>query len=225
MLQAESSLYELHFPIKIKIMSLSTVMHQKLVDLRKKGKSVPEISRECGLPKSTVSRHIKGTKILPEYHARWLERRNASKIVSERNWQIASKKAEEIFYSLSERDKILIAAGLYWAEGTKREFNFINTDPEMIKFFVHVLRSVFHVRNEDFKVTLRIYEDLDKQSCLQYWSEVIGIKLGNDTAVNVLSGFKKGKLKYGMCRVRIKKGGLLHKEFFSIIKRINFLSY
>lgn len=145
--------------------------------------------------------------------------------MSERNWRIAHEKAKRLIRSLTERDKILIAVALYWAEGTKREFNFINTDPEMIHLFINVLRDVYHIKNEDFKITLRIYEDLDRDSCLNYWSEIIGIKLDErKTTINVLSGFKNGKLKYGMCRVRVKKGGLLHKEFFSIIKRISNLS-
>lgn len=201
-------------------MSESPEVRKKIIFLRERGHSIPEISRECGISKSTASRHAKTIKILPEYHQRWLARRNASQIISERGWQTAHKKAEELFPSLTWRDKILINAVLYWAEGTKRDFNFINTDADMIRFFVHVLKNSFHIKNDDFKITLRIYEDLDKNSCLRYWSEVTGIDLGKNTAVNILSGSKKGKLQYGMCRVRVKNGGLLHKEFFSIIKRI-----
>lgn len=204
-------------------MSLPPVIYEKIRLLRERGYSIPEISRECNIPKSTASRHAKEVKILPIYRERWLARRNASKIMSERNWQLASQRAEKRIQTLTEREKTLIVAALYWAEGTKREFNFINTDAEMIKFFVTVLRTVFHVKDEDFKITLRIYEDLDKKSCLSYWSNIVGFILDNNTTINVLSGSKKGRLKYGMCRVRVKKGGLLHKEFLSIIRRINVL--
>ena len=46
------------------------------------------------------------------------------------------------------------------------------------------------------------------------------IRLDKNTSVDVLEGRKKGKLTYGMCRVRIRKGGLLLKEFSAIINHV-----
>lgn len=195
----------------------------KIRNLRKKGYSVPEISREYKIPKSTVLRHIKDVKILPRYYQRWLDRRNASKIISERNWNLADRRAKKTIGSLSGKDLLLIVASLYWAEGAKRDFSFSNTDPEMIKAFVYALRKVFRVKEEDFKISLRIYEDLNKNICLRYWSGILGINLNKETSVNILKGSKVGKLKYGMCRIRIKKGGLLLKEISSTIKRLGYL--
>ena len=204
-------------------MRLSKNVVSKIKDARKRGFSIPEISREMRVPKSTVFRHIKGTKISPKYINRWLERRNASKIMSERQWNLAHKKACQLLDAIGERDLILLAVALYWAEGAKRDFAFSNTDAEMIKVFVHALRRVFLVKNEDIKVSLRLYEDLNQKTCLHYWSKILGIKLAPDTSVNILKGSKNGKLKYGMCRIRVKKSGPLLKDFFAIIKRIFYL--
>ena len=113
-----------------------------------------------------------------------------------------------------------MGVSLYWAEGAKRDFTFSNTDAEMIKIFVYILKKVFRIKDEDLKISLRIYEDLDKNTCLRYWSKITGIKLGKNTSIDVLKGKKKGKLEYGMCRIRAKKSGLLLKEFFAIIKRV-----
>ena len=37
----------------------------------------------------------------------------------------------------------LIAASLYWAEGAKKDFSLTNSDPEMIRVFVMILRKIF----------------------------------------------------------------------------------
>ncbi len=185
---------------------------------------MPEISRICKISKSTVSRYVKSVDILPEHYQRWLDRRNASKIISERHWIMAQEKAEQLADSLAREDLAFIAASLYWAEGSKKDFGLSNTDPDLIKLFLYTLRTAFEVQDSDLKISVRIYEDLNKKNCLKFWSRVTGIKLGNDTSVNVLRGKKKGKLSYGMCRVRVKSGGLLLKEIFCIIKRLNQLS-
>lgn len=200
---------------------LSRELLGRIKELRKKGRSIPEISRECEVPKSTVLRHIAGIKIEPEYYQRWLDRRNSGKIVSEKNWNLAHKNAESFIDSISRKELALIAASLYWAEGNKKDFSFTNTDSDMIKVFLFVLRNCFDVRDENLKISIRIYEDLDLEECLIFWSGIVGLKLVKEnTSINILSGSKKGKLKYGMCRVRVRKGGLLLKKISAIIKRI-----
>lgn len=192
----------------------------RIIMLRKHGYSIPEISGKCQLSKSTVFRYIKGIDILPNHYERWLERRNASKIIAERNWTYARKKAEQLISGLTKKELTLIGASLYWAEGSKRDFCLTNTDPEMIRIFIYILRAIFLVNDSDLVISLRIYEDLDKTACLVHWSEITGINLMNGISVDVLNGSKKGKLKYGMCRVRVKKGGFLLKQFRSIIERV-----
>ncbi len=188
--------------------------------LRKRGFSVPEISRKLDLSKSTVFRYIRGAPISPLYYKRWLNRRNASKIISERNWATAYQMAEKRISKITDKDLILVATCLYWAEGAKKDFTFSNTDAEMVKIFVHILKRVFGVENQDLKISLRIYEDLNKKVCLKHWSKITGIELNQNTSIDILKGAKRGKLQYGMCRIRVKKGGLLLKEFSAIIDRI-----
>lgn len=188
--------------------------------LRSRGYSVPEISKIVGISKSTVLRHIEGVKILLRYRARWLARRNASKIISERNWSLAYQEAEKVTKVISKRDLLLIIASLYWGEGAKADLSFCNTDPNMIRVFMHAMRRVFNIQNDDFKVSIRIYEDLDENECIRFWSKIVGIPLKGRVSINVLKGSKQGKLKYGMCRVRIKRGGLILKRISAIIKKV-----
>jgi hypothetical protein len=200
---------------------LSKEIKEGLIRSRQQGLSIPEISRLHLVPKSTVLRWVKDVRILPKYHARWLERRNASKIISKKNWELATTRADTLIKRIDDHMLALVAATLYWAEGSKKDFSISNTDPVMIKTFLNILRKVFSVKDDDIKVSLRIYEDLDKKACLKFWSEITKVTLDERTSINVLKGSKRGKLKYGMCRVRVRKGGLLLKEFFAIINRVD----
>ncbi len=190
----------------------------KIKTFRRHGFSIPEISRKLLIPKSTVFRYIQGVAIAPEYYQRWQDRRNASKIISLRNWQIAEKNAKEMLPRITKREMAIMGAMLYWGEGSKGDFSFSNTDPQMIRFFLKILRSAFGIKDSEIKVSLRIYEDLDRKKCLKFWSKTTRIKLDSTTSINVLKGSKKGKLKYGMCRIRVRKSGLLLKQILSIIK-------
>lgn len=201
-------------------MRVNDGIKKQIRDLRKRGYSIPEISKECGISKSTALRYAKKVEILPRYRDRWLERFNAGKIVAQRRWNVALKEAKDLVGDINYKNWVLIATALYWAEGAKRDFSFSNTDPRMVKVFIYVLRNIFKIKNDDLKVSLRLYEDLDKNKCIRYWSKIIGINLSGNVSINTLKGYKMGKLQYGMCRIRVRRGGLLLKRFFAIIERI-----
>jgi hypothetical protein len=193
----------------------------KIQNLRKRGYSIPEISRECSISKSTVLRYAKKVEILPKYYERWIDRHNAGKIVAQRRWDAAVKESKVLIDGIDKKDWILIAASLYWAEGAKRDFSFSNTDPKMVRVFTSILKNIFGVKNEDFKISLRLYEDLDEKRCIKHWSDILGFSLRGRVSINILKGSKIGKLQFGMCRVRVRKGGFLLKKFSAITDRIN----
>jgi hypothetical protein len=201
-------------------MTLSIEIKNQVINKRKEGYSIPELSRFFNIPKSTVFRFVKGVEVLQNYKQRLEDRRNASKIISERNKNKAWEVAISLLNDKDLRFFAVIISSLYWAEGTKGDFSFFNSDPEMIRVFILLLKKVFFVQDEDLKISLRLYEDLNKDDCLKFWSEITGVNLGIDTTINVLKGSKFGKLKYGMCRVRVKKGGLLLKTIFAINKQV-----
>ena len=192
----------------------------KAIYLRKHGNSIPEISRALHISKSTSLRYVKGVLILPKFVDRWLERRNASKIISDRSWNIANKLAANLINNLTSKERRLIACILYWAEGNKKDLSFTNTDPGMIAVFMDILRREFKIKNSEFKISIRIYQDLDREKCIRFWSTITKINLHNNVSINTLEGKKVGKLEFGMCRVRVRKGGLLLKPIFAINKRV-----
>lgn len=204
-------------------MSISQSQIEKIIDMRKHGYSIPEISTAIAVAKSTVTRHAKQVAILPEYYSRWQNRKNTSKILSETNWSLAQNMAENSLISLDQKDLLLIGASLYWAEGSKKDFSFCNTDPQMISVFMAVLRRIFRIKDEDLRISIRVYEDLDQAKCIKFWSNVTGIDLQNNVSINILKGKKLGKLQYGMCRIRVKKGGQFLKNFVAVNNRVNYL--
>ncbi len=199
---------------------ISIELESRVVDLRQRGYSIPEIHRILSISKSTVLRYCHGIEILPEYRNRWLERRNASKIISERAKNAASLESVRLVDGLTDKDLMIFGAALYWAEGAKKELSFINSDPEMIRLFVHILKNVFRVPLKSIRISLRLFEDMDFSEAIGFWSKITEIELDKNTYIEVRKGSKQGKLVYGMCRVKVKKGGLLLKKIFAINRRV-----
>ena len=186
--------------------------------LRSKGHSVSEIALELQTAKSTAFRHIQGVKILPEFKKTWFGKRGGSRKRKALKEAKALEEAQALFKKLSRKEKLLFVSALYWAEGSKRDFGLSNTDPMLIKVFIDLLKDAFEVKQQEFRISVRIYEDLDREKCLAFWSGVTGIPKEKFVSVNVLRGKKKGKLEYGMCRVRVVKGGDLLKKIVAIKK-------
>lgn len=134
-------------------------------------------------------------------------------------WEKAKTKAKNIISPLSKKEKMIIVSCLYWGEGTKNDFSLSNSDPEMIKTFVSFLKE-FGINKKDLRVTIRVYSDLDKQKAIKFWAKTIGVSDKKILNVNVLRGKKEGRLKYGMCRIRITKGGPYLKLIKSIIELV-----
>lgn len=193
---------------------------RRLKQLRRKGYSIQELVKILPMPKSTVWHHVQSIQLKPEYLQILRSKQGGSKNKSLEKWKEAKQKAKSSFSKFGRSEKILIAAALYWGEGAKRDFSLSNTDPELIKTFLYCLRDL-GLKQEDISVHVRLYEDLDQKKAVSFWENVTGSKV---RSVNVLKGKKTGKLLYGMCRLRVLKGGFLLKLLQSvkneIIKRV-----
>ncbi len=192
----------------------------KIKAMRQHGHSLPEISNELRVSRTSVLRYMKGVEILPEYLSEWAGKRGGSKKKRLLKEAQALEEGKIFLGKLSKRDKMLFLSALYWAEGTKKDFNLPNTDPNLVRVFVDFMRDVFELKNDQFYINVRLYEDLDKEKCLAFWSEVVRIPKENLKGVNILPGKKKGKLEYGMCRVRIARGGDLLKKIMGLNKAV-----
>ncbi len=193
---------------------------EKIKRLRSRGWSLPEIHREVKVGYGSVSRYIQGVEILPQYQEIWLDKRNGSKARKVRLEKDATQKAKKEIVNLNTKEKLIFLSALYWGEGGKTDFNFTNSDPEMIKVFVSGLKDILKIKQEEIKASIRIYEDLDKSICLKHWSKITGTPVSKFLNINILKGKKSGKLQYGLCRIRIKRGGNMLKYLLALNKRI-----
>ncbi|MEK7538856.1 MAG: hypothetical protein AAB552_03375 [Patescibacteria group bacterium] len=192
---------------------------EKMVHLRETGHSLPEIQKIIKRGSATVFEYIKNVTVLPQYVELLKSKQGGSKVRAQKNWSICFGKAQDMLLPIIEKDKLLILAALYWGEGTKRELNIINSDPELLRVFVECLLNI-GVTRDMLRVTLRIYEDMPEKEIRKYWAGVLKIPEKSILGVNILKGKKVGKLKYGMCRVRVTKGAPYFKLIMSMIELI-----
>lgn len=201
-------------------MALSDNKVRELQKLRRRGQSLSEIVSILGIGKTTAYRYAKNITILPKYREAWKEKRNWSKKVAEQNWVEAKDTAEKLLGSITTKMKLLATAALYWGEGNKKELNLINSDPFLIKTFLNGL-SEMGVAQSDICCSIRIYEDLDVHKSKKFWAHVVGVRI-DSIGLDVLRGKKFGKLPYGMCRIRVRKGAHFFKLIMSMIDVLQF---
>lgn len=199
---------------------MSTRISKKIINqiktLRSQGKSLPEINRILNVSYGTVYRYIRDVEILPEFREEWEFKKKGSvkrKMLAEKD---ASVKAKALITNLSSKEIAILISALYWAEGTKSDFSLTNSDPELIRLFVNGLKKVFNVEIDRLRLSVRLYEDLNKEKCINFWSIMTGIPKQNFVGVDILKGKKEGKLEYGICRVRVLKGGDMLKYLKAI---------
>ncbi len=193
---------------------------RKVIDsirkLRQKGFSLNEIRKLYPIGYGSLYRYIKDVEMFPEYKKTWLGKRGGSIKRKKLAEKIALREAKKVIKNLSYNEKLLFITALYWGEGNKKDFGLTNSDPELIRIFIHGLLNLLRVEKNRIRVSIRIFEDMNKKKCLEYWSKITGIPFGEFANVNILKGKKKGKLLYGMCRIRVLKGGNMLKYMVAL---------
>ncbi|MFZ2522642.1 MAG: hypothetical protein WAX44_03135 [Minisyncoccia bacterium] len=104
-------------------------------------------------------------------------------------------------------------------EGNKKELSIINSDPSLIRVVLSCLKEL-GISNNEIKVSLRLFEDIDKKEAVNYWSKFLNISRSMINHFEIKHGRKVGKLKYGMCRIRVKKSAKYFKLIMSMIDLI-----
>lgn len=190
-----------------------------IIKLRQTGHSFPEIQNTVKRSSGTVFRYAHKVSVFSRYQKILKAKQGGSKARAIRERKNAEEKADTLITNINAIGKLLIAACLYWGEGAKKDFSISNTDPDLIRIFIACIKEI-GVTKKDLRVTIRIYEDLDKERAISYWAKVIGIPKKQILNINVLKGKKQGKLEYGMCRIRVTKGAPHLKLLHAIIRTI-----
>lgn len=190
---------------------------QRIKELRKLGHSINELAEKLSVPKTTVWHHIREVKVLPKYLPVLNAKRGGSRKIKEKNLQIAKEKAKILLQGSNKKLAIALAM-LYWGEGSKKVCEFINSNGKMIQVYLKILRDYLNIPNNSIKVTIRYFSGMNKNKCLNYWSIITGINRGK-FIVRFNDGGTRGKTKYGMCRITIKRGHKILKLIHSLIDK------
>jgi hypothetical protein len=188
----------------------------ELKTLRQKGYSVDDLVKISAIPKSTIWHHVKNIKISEEYLSKLRSSRGGSRKRCELRWIEADKISKKLLSSLSSREKAITLAMLYWAEGSKKHCEFVNSDGRMIKLYLVLLKNLFNISLENITSTMRIFTGMKEKECLKYWSGITGIPQ-KKFIVRLNDGCSSGRTRYGMCRITVKKGGNILKTVISLI--------
>jgi transcriptional regulator with XRE-family HTH domain len=158
-------------------------------ELRLQGWTYDQIEAELGCSRSSVSLWVRD---LPKPEPRYtpeeqralmnagLERlRNAQDEARHRT----KENAKQAVGSLSDRELFLAGVVLYWAEGAKdkahstqrrESLQFINSDPNVIRFHLRWLESL-GVERERLRFRVSIHESADVSEAEAFWADLVGV--------------------------------------------------
>lgn len=211
-------------------------------DLRKQGVSVKTIAKQLGVSKGTASIWVRDIILTVEQ----LEALRQSSIIGSERGRLKSallKKEQrlkrfedgkilgkETIGKLTDRELLIAGIALYWAEGCKKtqRFELCNSDPKMIQFFLHWLRTCLSVENQDIKccVGINIAHETREQIVKDYWSKLTGLPLTQFTKTS----FKYVQNKkiydnfdehYGVLAIRVAKPGRFYFKILGLIEALS----
>ena len=92
-----------------------------------------------------------------------------------------------------------LGLGLYWGEGTKANKYSVrlgNSDPDLIKVFMIFLSNIYGVQKSQLKFGLQIFSNMDKDLCLKYWCQKLGVSKEQFYKIIVTPSTKKGTYNF-----------------------------
>lgn len=101
-----------------------------------------------------------------------------------------------------------LGLGLYWGEGNKANTHAIrlgNTDPDLIKTFLHFLKKIYNIDLERLKFGLQIFSDIEPDKALAFWTKKLNVPRSKFYKVTLSNLNRKGtylkKSKYGVLTI------------------------
>lgn len=208
---------------------------QEAIRLRQLGKSYNEIRKTLGVrSKGTISYWLKNIRLTPvarmrlESNTKRAHERGFLKFNTDRTARIKDEnqaellKGKEQIGTLSARELRLVGAALYWGEGTKSltrsnlSLSFVNSDAEMVRFFLRFVREILKVPDEKIRAGIHLYNGCTDAEGRRYWSKVTKLPEDRFWIIRQVSKASKGKrdprlLPFGTVVVRVNDRKLFHK--------------
>jgi len=165
---------------------------EKALILRKQGLSYSQIKKTLKLSKSTLSVWLRGYPLskqrireLRDWNEQRIEKyRETMRQKRETRLNQFYKEQKKLIFPLSKREIFLAGLFLYWGEGSKNNnanLSISNTDPSIIKFFINWLIGNLSVSKEKIKIHLHLYEDMNINKEIDFWSSELNVPLNQFT--------------------------------------------
>jgi len=155
---------------------------------RLNGLSFGDLSKKFGVAKSTLHYwllSVDGSKAAYISREKWIKQIQPMGALANKNRRIEKLKQinDKAYLEIQENDHIkkskkALLAILYWAEGSKGRgdvMTFANTDPQLSKLFIHLLRSSFSLDESKFRVRLHLHYYHNEKKVRNYWSKLLNI--------------------------------------------------
>ena len=216
---------------------------QRVCNLRKKGLSIPAIAKEMHLSKSTISLWVRDV-VLPDHLLEQLRKKSMDGRTKGRLMRLARldalqgqrivqarELANRLISKMDEDTAKLMAAVLFWCEGSKRGslksgVIFTNSDPELIRFFIQMLEKGFSIDRKKFHLLLHLHDYHNDEKQKRYWAGVTGLPLAQfnrsyrkpHTKVRIRNGYQGClSLRYGDAGLAKFLAALYHASVQGII--------
>jgi hypothetical protein len=120
---------------------------------------------------------------------------------------------------------------LFWAEGSKNKnrVEFANSSPDMHKLFIKFLRESYGIDDSRIGVRCLFYKgnDATKKEVEEFWLNVLNLPRTCLKKAMVFdkpaeSNYKKNKLVYGVCTIRVYSTELVQNIFGAVQQYGNF---
>ena len=176
--------------------------------LRAGGMTMPEIAASLGVSRSSVSLWTRDVPFAagPRRHA---VGRAPNRLQQAKEAEIAAllEAGRARIGRLTDRDLLVAGTALYAGEGAKTPgaVTLVNSDPRIIAFHLHWLRSCFPVDEARLRVRLYLHEGLDMERAITFWSTLTAIPPSQFTQPHraiARSGIRHNKHEHGCATVR-----------------------
>lgn len=216
----------------------------QVIQKRRRGFSIGDISKTMRLSKSTVSIWCKNvvmnTSARKNIHDNWIIRTKNGRVKgTESNKQKKLLRiqneysvAKDMIGTISHRDVLMVCMALYWAEGSKKEtgtgFNFINSDQHMIFLIYRWLTRTMNISKEVIRLNLAINQQHRNRETeiLKFWSNLLDFPLDNFTKTTFIKTpyrrtYTNHSSYFGMIRIRVLKSAWLRRRILGMIHTYN----
>ena len=193
-------------------------IREKARQLRKQGMSIREITKIVDASKSSVSTWVRDIVLTEEQKDR-LKARQSQWAGQNKGAQVNRHRAREKRSLYQEAGRARAREGrplhmmgcmLYWAEGAndKNRVYFVNSDPNMMLFFMRFLRVEMGVKNTQVKLHIHCHTTNpdDHKRIGRYWLDVLELSESCLMKIQVKksSDTRRNRLENGVCGIRVQ---------------------